>query len=328
MDLRAALRPLPLVLILLFVAVAVVDIVQTIRSTPEPPPSLLGHGTIKILELEPVVDLRPGRTNSASGYVAAVSLVGEQWSEPETRGVWMTGDGATLDLAVADGGQRVMILDCTTARGRWRVTTVGLEINAMDCGTVELEEGWRRYRVPLSETALRPGINHIVFRLSGRTATETDRQRLLLRRVGLFFDADVDGRALERRPAVVVDPVAETVVFRASGSLEVPFTLDDRVDALQFRYRFTSENDHADIVVARPQGAGAGRDAEFRRSLSAQTRKSGRVRIPLHGRRGAFVFRISADLDHRPARLDITALRLIKEGDPTRRPRGDDRRPR
>jgi len=309
MDLRAALRPLPLVLILLFVAVAVVDIVQTIRSTPEPPPSLLGHGTIKILELEPVVDLRPGRTNSASGYVAAVSLVGEQWSEPETRGVWMTGDGATLDLAVADGGQRVMILDCTTARGRRRVATVGLEINAMDCGTVELEEGWRRY-------------------LSGRTATETDRQRLLLRRVGLFFDADVDARAIERRPAVVVDPVAETVVFRASGSLEVPFTLDDLVDALQFRYRFTSENDHADIVVARPQGAGAGRDAEFRRSLSAQTRKSGRVRIPLHGRRGAFVFRISADLDHRPARLDITALRLIKEGDPTRRPRGDDRRPR
>ncbi len=125
-----------------------------------------------------------------------------------------------------------------------------------------------------------------------------------------------------------VDPVKETVYFRATGSLEIPFTLDDRVDALQFRYLFSSENDRADIVVARPQGVGAGHDAEIRRLLSAAARTKGRVRIPLHGRRGEFVLRISAILEHRPARLNITALRLIKEGDPTRRPRADNRRPR
>jgi len=323
MDLRAVLRPLPLVLIFLFVAVAVVDIVHTIRTTPEPPPSLLGDGAIKIVELEPIVDLRPAQTHS----VADVTLVGEDWSEPEKRGVWMMGDGATLDIAVADGGHRAMILDCTSARGRWRETTLGLEINGADCGTVDLEAGWRRYRLPLPEGAIRPGINRIVFRLPERAVAAKRRQSLLLRRFGLFLDPEVGTEAIERRPAVSVDPVKEAVYFRATGSLEIPFTLDDRVDALQFRYLFSSENDRADIFVARPQGVGAGHDAEIRRTVSAAARAKGRVRIPLHGRRGEFVLRISAVLEHRPARLNITALRLIKEGDPTRRPRANNRRP-
>lgn len=328
MDLRSALRPLPLILILLFVAVAVVDIVQTIRATPEPPPSLLGDGAIKIADLEPVFDLRPPQTQSPNELVAVVTLVGEQWSTPEKRGMWMVGDGATLDIAVTDGGHRVLILDCTSPPGRWRVTTLGVEINGMDSGTLEIEEGWRRYRLPLPEEAIQPGKNRIVFRLPNRAAAAAGRQSLLLRRFGLFHDGEAGTEAIERRPAVSVDAEAETVFFRATGSLEIPFTLDDRVDALQFRYHFSSEIASAEIVVARPQGIGAGHDAEIRRLLPAAARNKGRVRIPLHGRRGEFVLRISAVLEHRPARLKISALRLIKEGDPTRRPRVDHRRPR
>jgi hypothetical protein len=328
MDLRAALRPLPLVLISLFVAVAVIDFVHTVRTTPEPPPSLFGDGAITIVELEPVIDLRPARTRYSDTLVPAVDMVGEQWSKPEKRGVWIVGDGAALDVAVTDGGHRVLVLDCTSARGRWSVATLDLEINGKHSGTLAIEEGWRRYRFPLPEDAIQPGVNRIVFSFPEPTPAATGRRRLLLRRCGLFLDGEVPVEAIERPPAVVVDPEAETVVFRASGSLEVPFTVDDRVDALQFRYRFTSENDRADIVIVRPQGAGAGRDAEFHRWLAADKRKSGRVRIPLHGRRGQFIFRFSADLGRRPARLSITALRLIKEGDPTRRRRADDPRPR
>lgn len=328
MDLRAAFRPLPLLLISLFVAVAVIDLVHTLRTTPEPPPSLLGDWAIKIVELEPVVDLRPAQSRFSNQLVAGVNLVGEQWSKPEKRGVWILGDGATLDVAVADGGHRVLILDCTSARGRWRVPTLDLEINGEHSGTLSIEEGWRRYRFPLPEDAIRPGFNRIVFRLPEREPAASGRRRLLLRRCGLFLDGEIGADAIERPPAVLVDPEAETVMFRAAGSLEVPFTVDDRVDALQFRYRFTSEDDHAGIVIARPQGAGVGRDAEFRRSLAADKQKAGRVRIPLHGRRGQFVFRMSADLGHRSARLNITALRLIKEGDPTRRRRADDPRPK
>jgi len=319
MDLRAEIRPLPLALIFLFVTVAAIDIVQTIRATPESPPALLGDGAVKIEEREPVIDLRSPKTESEDESVAAISLVGEQWSRPVSRGVWVMGDGATLDLTITDGGHRVMILDCTAARGRRAVTTLGLEINGTDCGTVELDEGWRRHRLQLPEAAVRPGTNRIVFGLPERAMESKPRQGLLLRRIGLFFDGEVGAEAIERRPAVSVDPAAEKVVFRATGSLEVPFNLDDRVDALQFRYRFTSESGRADILVARPQGAGAGRDAEIRRSLAAETRAKGRVRIPLHGRRGEFIFRISAGLDRQPARLEITKLRLIKEGDPTRR---------
>ena len=328
MDLRAALRPLPLVMVFLFAAVAVVDIVHTIRTTPEPPPSLLGDGAIKIVELEPVFDLRLTQTHSAGNSDSAVTLVGEQWSEPEKRGVWMMGDGATLDLSVSDGRHRVLIVDCASVREKGRVTTLGLEINGIDGGTLEIEEGWRRYRLPLPEGAMEPGVNRIVFRLPEHAVAAMDRKRLLLRRFGLFLDPEIGTEAIERRPAVSVDPVAETVFFRAAGSVEVPFILDDRVDALHFRYFFSSENDRAEIVVVRPQGVGAGHDAEIRRLLSAAARSKGRVRIPLHGRRGEFVLRITAVLEHRPARLNITALRLIKEGDPTRRPRAGRRHPR
>ncbi len=324
---RAALRPLPLVLIFLFAAVAVVDIVQTLRTRPEPPPRLLGDRAIKIVELEPVVDLRPARERSSDIVVAAATLVGEQWSKPEKRGVWMIDDGATLDIAVTDGGHRLLILDCMSVVGRWRVTTVGVEINGRSFGTLVIEEGWRRYRFPIPEDAVRPGENRIVFRLPERTAA-TGRRSILLRRVGLFLDQEVGSQAIERRPVVVVDSAAETVFFRAAGSLEIPFTLDDRVDALQFRYLFSSVNDRADIVVARPQGHGAGHDSEIHRQLSAAARTKGRVRIPLHGRRGEFLLRISALLEDRSQRLNITALRLIEEGDPTRRPRRAPRRPR
>ena len=134
MDLRAALRPLPLVLVFLFAAVAVVDIVQTIRTTPEPPPSLLGDGAIKIVELEPVFDLRPPQPQFADKLVAAVTMVGEQWSTPEKRGVWMMGDVATLDIAVTDGGHRrrdrLCVHDCLL---HWqRIPT-----NALACARVE-----------------------------------------------------------------------------------------------------------------------------------------------------------------------------------------------
>jgi hypothetical protein len=257
-----------------------------------------------------------------------VTMVGEQWSTPEKRGVWMMGDVATLDIAVTDGGHRILILDCNSPRGRRRVTTLGLEINGMDSGTLDLEEGWRRYRHALPEEAIRPGMNRIIFRLPEHEAAAPARQNLLLRRFGLFLDGEIGTEAIERGPAVTVDPVAETVYFRATGSLEVPFTLDDRVDALQFRYFFSSGNNRADLVVARPQGVGAGHDAEIRRVLSAAARAKGRVRIPLHGRRGEFVLRISAVLENQPARLNITALRLIKEGDPTPRSRAENRRPR
>jgi hypothetical protein len=143
---------------------------------------------------------------------------------------------------------------------------------------------------------------------------------------GGFLDQETGSQAIVTQAGVSVDPVAETVVFRATGSLEIPFTVDDRVDALHLRYRFNSKKGRAEIVISRPDGSGAGHDAEIRRQLSAAARTRGRVRIPLHGRRGEFVLRISAFLEARPARLNITTLRLIEEGDPTRRPRAENRR--
>ena len=113
---------------------------------------------------------------------------------------------------------------------------------------------------------------------------------------------------------------AERVARRRSGTLEIPLDLDDRTDALHLRYHFWSGVGRAEVAVVQESEGGVGIDASMRASVSANQKTSGRIRIPLHGRRGGFVLRIRADLDSLDARLLISSLRLVEEGDPTRRP--------
>jgi len=180
MDLRPLLRPAPLFLVLLFAAVATVDLVHSLREHPQRPPPLLEPGSFRFEELHP-----------AAGGEAAAALPG---------------------------------------------------------------------RIPL-----------------------------------------------------VVDAATGAVSFRTSGILEVPFTVDDRVDALKLRYRFHRAGGSAEVVVGPAGGSGVGRGAEFRRSISSDRKRRGRIRVPLHGRRGSFVLTISVDLNPPAARLDLTSLRLVKE---------------
>ncbi len=313
MDLRPLLRPAPLFLIFLFAAVAIVDLVHSLRETPERPPALLRRGIVQFEELNPVIDFRPRPPDSEVVYRPEPRLVGRKWSQPERRGVWVTDDGAALELTVAVGGHRVMILDCLPAGGRRPIRSFTVTVNGRRCGTVNLAKGWGRYRVVLPADAMRPGSNRIVFELPDANGAPTPRPCLLVRRLGFFFDESVGDDAVLRRRPVSVDIAEGAVSFFASGTLEVPFTVDDRIDSLELRYRFRHAGGRAEVVVGRPQGSGVGRDADFHRSVSADRKRGGRIRIPLHGRRGGFVFRIRVDLNPQPAQLDLTSLRLVKE---------------
>ena len=55
----------------------------------------------------------------------------------------------------------------------------------------------------------------------------------------------------------------------------------------------------------------------MRVALDAAREPSGRVRVPLHGRRGEFLFRVDAELESSDDVLLITSLRLVEEGDPS-----------
>jgi hypothetical protein len=273
---------------------------------------------VQFEELNPVIDFRPQSPDPEVVYRPEPRLVGRKWSQVEQRGVWATFNGAALELAVAVGGHRVMILDCRPAGGSQSIRNLTVTVNDRRCGTVNLANGWGRYRIILPENAVRTGNNRIVFELPDANEGPTHRPHLLVRRMGLFFDEGV-GDAVLGKPPVSVDFAEGAVSIFASGTLEVPFSVDDRIDALELRYRFRKTGGRAEVVVGRPQGEGAGRDADFRRSVSAERKRGGRIRIPLHGRRGDFVLRIRVDLNPQPARLDLTSLRLVKENRSARR---------
>lgn len=313
MSRHQLLRPLPLALVLLFVAVAVGDLVLTSREPPQPPPDLLADGVLRFESWEPVLDLRPVSGPSAVELLPLATFDGPQWSAAGSGGRWVLGDSAVFELSLARGGHRTMAIECRAAAGSG-ARSLTVAINGDVCGTVDLEEGWgvRTLRVP--ESAVRAGFNSVIFRVSGAVGEAGFERALQVRRIGMFFGDEVPVRALRGRPPVAVDVEAARVSAWGSGTFSTSFVIDDRVDALKMRYRFRSDDARAEITVARPQGGGVGRDAVMRRRVAAGDRAVGGLRFPLHGRRGEFRFIAEIDLGPLPGRFDMNSLRLVSEG--------------
>jgi hypothetical protein len=164
------------------------------------------------------------------------------------------------------------------------------------------------------------GPNRVELAIVGGEGAPPAGAVLEIRRLGLFFEEQVGAEPFRRREPVSVDVDTGRVTVRESGTLEARFAVDDRIDALRSRYRFRSSAGRVELTVARPEGAGAGRDAVDRRSLAASDRRAGAVRFPLHGRRGEFHFRADIDLGPGPGRFDLMALRLVSEAGRTRVP--------
>lgn len=320
MEYRRLLRPLPLFLIFLFVAVAVTDLVQKLTEEPPPPPEIAGAAIPRFNAMEPVIDFRADGGDHAIEFLPIPELVQGQWSAPKPQGVWARGAAADLRLQLATGGHRALILECLPASGKSPVRTFQMTINGIDCGSVELASGWKRYRIVLPEGAVRPGSNRVDLRFPDRDPAARPRRSLLIRKLGWFLEDNVGVEVLDGARPVSLDFDAERVTFRRSGILEIPVVLDERTDALQMRYRFPSGAGRADVVVEQSEDGSVGLIDAMRATMRPDDKDSGRIRIPLHGRRGPFVIRIRADLEPRGSQLLISSLRLVEEGDPTRRP--------
>jgi hypothetical protein len=320
MEDRRLLRPLPLILIFVFVAVAVADLVQKLTEVPPPPPEIAGVAIPRFDALEPVIDFRLQDGDPEVEIRPIPELVQGQWSAPKSHGVWARGAVAELRLELAAGGHRVLILECQPTSGKRPVGSLHVTVNGLDLGVVDLIPGWHRYRLALPEGAVRPGSNRVALRFPDRAPAERPRRALLIRKLGWFLDDDVDTEVLDDARPVSLDLDAERVNIRRSGILKIPVILDDRTDALQMRYRFPSGSGRAEVAVKQSEDGGVGLDDAMRATMSAEEQNTGRIRVPLHGRRGAFMVHIWADLDPSGSQLLISSLRLVEEGDPTRRP--------
>jgi hypothetical protein len=326
MDPRQLLRPLPLFFAFLFVTVAIIDVVGTLVQKPQPASPFLRPGAVSFQSFEPVIDFSATTRDSGIVRLPVARFRGDLWSEPEARGVWVMGGGAELEVELARGGQRLLVLHARAVGANSNQRRLRISVNGTNCGSIAGVSGKHRYRFEVPESVLISGSNRIVFEFSGRGRKAPPRRTLLLKSLGLYRDVTSDAAAEGRSNPILLDFDGQTITIRSPGVVEIPFSVDEDVDALKMRYRFRSSNGEARIVVGRPRGSGAGRDADIERLLDAEADPPGRLRIPLHGRRGEFVFRVHAEIGPEPSRLTISSLELIEEGDPTRRPWADDRR--
>ena len=312
MGLRQLLRPLPLLIASVCVAVAAVDLVQTLREVEPPPPVVLQPGSVRFEPREPVIDLRGGARETGVGLLPVPVLIGPLWSPTDPSGVWLLGDGGEIGLDLLRGGQRVIILEGRPAAGKRPVRSIGVSVNGVDCGTSELHEGWQRWGVTVPDGALRPGANQIVVRVPDRELARNPRRALQLRQIELRLEEEGGADRAGSVP-VTVDFETQRLELRSPGVFEARFTVDDRVDALRMRYRFRSPGGSGEMTVSRPQGGGIGRDASVRCTLIPSAEGVERIRVPLHGRRGEFVFRVRVETWADQSLLDIRSLELVSE---------------
>jgi hypothetical protein len=313
MDRPRLLRPLPLVIIVAFAAVAVVDFVQTLREVEPPPPVVLAPGAVQFEPWEPVIDLRSVSHESDVRLLPVPVLTGPLWSAADPSGVWLLGDGGEIEIDLARGGQRVIVFEGRPAAGKRPVRSVGVSVNGVDCGAADLHKGWRRWAVAVPPGTFRAGANRVVLQIPDRAPVRKPRRALQLRRIELRLAAvgDTDGRS---SPPVTVDFETQRLTLQSPGVFEARFTVDDRVDALRMRYRFRSPGGLGEMTVARPQGGGAGRDAPVHRALVPSAEGVERIRVPLHGRRGEFVFRVVVEPWADRSTFDIRSVALVSEG--------------
>lgn len=307
------LRPLPLALLFIFLAVAVGDVVLSRRDEPQPPPDLLRDGELSFTSWEPILDFRSPHGFSAVDELPRAELDPGGWSEPIAEGRRLEGETAGLDLSLVVGGHRTMVLQCRASEAPRGTARLEVTVNGVACGGFVLGGGRHEGRLHLPDGAVVSGQNRVELAIVGDEGAPPPGLVLEVRRLGLFFEAEVGGDPFRRREPVSVDIETGRVTVRESGTLEARFVVDDRIDALRSRYRFRAPSGRAELTVARPEGAGAGRDAVDSRSLEASDRSAGAVRFPLHGRRGEFRFRADIDLGPGPGRFDLMALRLVSE---------------
>jgi hypothetical protein len=316
---RRLFHPLPLVLTILLVAVAVADLVRSLTEEPPPPPEIVGTDTVHFVAFEPVIDLRPDRQDLSIEIRPKPEFAGARWSVRGPFGLWAKGADAEFSIDLTTGGHRALVIECAPAAGKRVARRARLTVNGIDCGETAIEPGWQRCRWPLPEGAVRSGRNTFGFVFPDRQDARRVRRTLAIRKLGLFFDREIEANSLSAPVPVTVDFDSERVSMRRGGVLEIPVVLEDRTDALQLRYRFDGGG-RATVEVEQHEAGLVGVDEAMRQSFNAADEPTGRIRIPLHGRRGSYRLRIRADLPAADDRLLISSLRLVEEGDPTRRP--------
>jgi hypothetical protein len=304
---------LPALIILLFLAIAIGDLIMTLSEGDPVLPDMLQPESISFEPWEPAIDLRAPNAGPGVAWLPEPRLSGSLWSARDSTGVWMLGDGAELSIDVINGGHEYMVLEVRPAAGKRPVRSLRVSVNGVDCGAAALNPGWQRIELKLPPGTVRRGDNLIEFGVPDRSMVVRPRRAVHLRWIRLLRKTSSE-TGFPKSPPVVVSFEGQTAALRAAGELLLPFTVHEGIDALRLEYRFRGAGCSGEVIVARPSGGGVGRDASVRRELDARSGGVGRLRVPLHGRRGEFVFRLRLGPCADAGRFQIRSLKLVREG--------------
>jgi hypothetical protein len=311
MDPRRLLRPIPLLVGALFVVVAVLDVRHHLATPPASMPELLETASLGFRAEEPVFDFRDPGEDGAVGDLPRLQPGG--WSASERRGTWMIGGTSVFEVDLPHDRSGAVALEVRSARGPEAVTALDLTINGADIGRVEVGSQWATSSLELVPGVLHEGRNRVQLAVAESDRQAVDRPAVLVRRFGFLHRSASAANGGSLRAPAVVEPDRQAVVLRGSGTLEVEFVMHELVDALIVGYRFNEPRGGCQVVVEQVVAGRSGRGPRVLHTLLADRQQRGRLRIPLHGRRGDFRLSVRADLGRPPAPLVLSPLRFVNE---------------
>jgi hypothetical protein len=297
-----------------FVITAAVDLTRVARQPPRPLPQLPADADVTFEYAESGYDFRHSEDSRPGPVGGSVRLGSDGW-EREARGLWIRRDGAEMEIELSRSDSKALAFELMPSRGANPVYSLGVEVNDIEVGTIDLEKGWSTRVLELPHGSTAEGRNILRFRLLDRPSGAQPWRAVLLRRMALLQDAEAPQWADLGREGLHIRAGRSAVAIRRSGTLRVRFEMDSRVDALVLGYRFTGPPSRAGVAVSKVEAPGTGPPAARRRELSTNARSKGRLRFPLHGQRGTLELSIETELASDASMLELTALSLVDEDD-------------
>ena len=278
---------------------------------------LLAGGVLRFEPRDLEIDLRAGGWADDDAETADVRL-GAEWSAPGASGAWTLGPRASLDIRLLHGGQRCLILQCRPDRRRDPPPILGVTVNAVECGSVQLTRSLAAVRLALPEGAIVPGDNRLELdlRSSLHPSRPASRRTLLVRRVVLGGTTDADLEEITARRSPPLRASEDAVVVRAPGVLSLEFEAPrpDGVVSFSCGFRGSVPGASCDVVVGRWFADRNALDVVGTARVSSDRGRNRRYRITLGNHSGPSMLRIIIDDLGADAGLELREPRLLADG--------------
>ena len=233
-----------------------------------------------------VLNLRAKPPNPEPGHRVTPNF-DAGWGEATPQGRWTVGNRAVLSWTSATDRQRALFLEARVSRTTEPAPRLLVAVNGRSCGVVKVTEKMDVYLVEFEAGQIRVGDNTLELKLlSQASPAGVAGRNVLLRRIGFAADTTGGFPTPSKRPPLLVNPDARSIVVCRPGRLILPFKVSAGGSSLSLRYRFRDPepNSEARVVVGRRYVSPDRFDAMREWTLRPDQKVAGRLRQTLRDR--------------------------------------------